>query len=76
MTQTDRLSLADAGADWTLSEMEAADRLADLEGEIQAAVDWVDNAFGEIDTAFPTLRPVQGLSGLIRRAFRHARRRG
>jgi hypothetical protein len=70
MTGTDRLSLADPQLDWMLAEAETRDPLAGLDGEVQAAVDWVDQAFGEIDAAFPRLRPMQGLSAALRRALR------
>lgn len=54
--------------DFEGSEFAAA--MADIEGEVQAAVDWVEDAFGGIEAEASQLAPVRAANAMIRAFFR------
>lgn len=55
-------------SDFEGSEFAAA--MADIEGEVQAAVDWVEDAFGEIEAEASRLAPVRAVKAIFRTLFR------
>lgn len=70
MAATECLSLSGTAHDGGVTEPEAHALRTGFDGELLAAIDWVDTAFGEIDRAWPRLRPFRGLSAALRRGLR------
>lgn len=53
-----------------LEHLELTAALDDLEGEVQAAVDWMDDAFGEIEAELGRLAPIRAAKAAFRMLLR------